>query len=128
MRLGAFLDDGLAQPAVIQHAVDIEVVARALDVHVKLGIDVQGLGGASLVFEDADAGVERKPGKDDAACGHDENLGGTAGIAAARPALPAPCGWPGWVCPRYWSKPAPAWAVWAMTIRSPTIGSQCCPG
>jgi hypothetical protein len=32
------------------------------------------------VFEDADAGVERKPGKDDAACGHDENLGGTAGI------------------------------------------------
>jgi hypothetical protein len=28
------------------------------------------------VFEDADAGVERKPGKDDAACGHDGNLVG----------------------------------------------------
>ncbi|GFN27602.1 hypothetical protein ADE_33000 [Achromobacter denitrificans] len=39
---------------------------------------MQGLGGAALVFEDTDAGVEREPGKDDAACRHDENLGGVA--------------------------------------------------
>jgi hypothetical protein len=39
---------------------------------------MQGLGGAALVLEDADAGVERKPGKNDAACRHDENLGGVA--------------------------------------------------
>lgn len=62
VRLGAFLDDGLAQAAIVQHAVDIVVVDRALDVDVELGIDVQRLGGAAFVFEDADAGVEREPG------------------------------------------------------------------
>src|SRR3546814_11550894 len=59
---------------VVEHAVDVVVIDAAGDVHVELGIDVQRLGCPALVFENADAGIQRQSGKDDAACRHDEYL------------------------------------------------------
>src|SRR3546814_1533365 len=65
---------------VVEHAVDVVVIDAAGDVHVELGIDVQRLGCPALVFENADAGIQRQSGKDDAACRHDEYLEGRTGI------------------------------------------------
>jgi hypothetical protein len=40
------------------------------NVDIEFGIDVQGLGCAQLVFQDADTGIKRKLGKENASCGH----------------------------------------------------------
>src|SRR5690606_27301672 len=78
--LRAFFDNGFAQAAIVQHAVNIVIVDGAGDVDVELGVDMQGLGRAAFVCKDADTGVQRQPGKDDAACRHDEYLKDRNGI------------------------------------------------
>src|SRR5690606_6507964 len=71
VRLGALLHDGFAQQAVVQDGVDVLVMNRLANLDVELGVDVQGLGGAKFVLENADAGVQRQLRKKYASCGHD---------------------------------------------------------
>ncbi len=66
------MHNGLAQTAVVQHALDVVIVHTARDVDVELGVDVQRLCGAAFVFEDANAGVQGKARNEDTASRHNE--------------------------------------------------------
>src|SRR5690606_21959506 len=67
---GAFVDDGIAQLAVIKHRVDVIVPHLLRDIDVELRVDVQWLGGPQFVFQDPNAGVQCELLKDDASGGH----------------------------------------------------------
>lgn len=70
MRARAFFDNRFAQLAVVQYAANIMVIDLLVNAHVDIGINMQGLGGAQFVLQDANAGIQREPGEKDTASGH----------------------------------------------------------
>src|SRR5690606_31975532 len=70
VRLGAFVDDGIAQQTVVQYGLDILVVHFLGNVDVELCVDVQRLGSTQFMLQNTNACVQGELAKEDASGGH----------------------------------------------------------
>src|SRR5690606_25734472 len=76
---GDLVDQGGAQQAVVQHRADVRVVHRLRGVGVEFRPDRQRLGGAALVVQHADGGLDAQAVQDDAPGAHSASRGSRAG-------------------------------------------------